>query len=207
MEELDGAFAVYAEEPPIGFDVIETQDVGEGWEDAWRAFHHGVRVGSLWIGPPWETVVIDPGRAFGTGAHPTTRLVLELLQELETGSLLDVGCGSGVLSIAAAKLGFGPVVAIDADEAAVEATRANAAVNGVEVDARLVDALADELPSADVVVANIALDVVERILPRVRAPRVVTSGYLAADRPAVDGWHARDRREVDGWAADLLESA
>ncbi len=122
VEELDGAFAVYADEPPIGFDVVEVEDVRDGWEDEWRAFHHGVTVGRLWVGPPWEEapagtipVVVDPGRAFGTGAHPTTRLCLELLQEIEPTSLVDVGCGSGVLSIAAAKLGFSPVFALDLD--------------------------------------------------------------------------------------------
>jgi len=122
VEELDGAFAVYADEPPVGFDVVEVEDVAQGWEDAWREFHHGVEIGRLWVGPPWEAapsgaipVVIDPGRAFGTGAHPTTRLCLELLQEVEPTSLLDVGCGSGVLSVAAAKLGFAPVGAFDID--------------------------------------------------------------------------------------------
>ena len=97
--------------------VVTPRTSPEGWEDRWRDFHHGVVVGRFWVGPPWEeapagveAIVIDPGRAFGTGAHPTTRLTLELLQELEPGSLLDVGCGSGVLSIAAAKLGFAPVV-------------------------------------------------------------------------------------------------
>ena len=80
-------------------------------------------------------LVIDPGRAFGTGAHPTTRLCLELLLELADdgarGSLCDLGCGSGVLSIAAARLGFGPVTALDSDRLAVEATTANARDNGV----------------------------------------------------------------------------
>src|SRR5262249_3871509 len=95
VEELDGAFAVYAEEPPIGFDVLEVDDVPEGWQERWREFHRPVRVGPLWVGPPWleapeeaVRVVVDPGRAFGTGAHATTRLCLELLVELERGSLL-----------------------------------------------------------------------------------------------------------------------
>ena len=214
VEELDGAFAVYADEPPLGFDVVETGDVPDGWEGRWREFHHGALVGRFWVGPPWEeappnteAIVIDPGRAFGPGAHPTTRLTLELLQTLEPVTLLDVGCGSGVLAIAAAKLGFAPVIGIDLDDAAVEATTANARVNGVELTARRVDALADELPPAELAVANIALDVVERLLPRLASQRAVTSGYLDRDRPQVDGWRSVGRREQDGWAADVLERA
>ena len=90
--------------------------------------------------------MIDPGRAFGTGAHPTTRLCVELLARAERGSLLDVGCGSGVLSIAAARLGFGPIRAVDNDPVAVETTIANAAVNGVVIDAALLDGEVDALP-------------------------------------------------------------
>jgi ribosomal protein L11 methyltransferase len=187
--------------------------VPDGWEDHWRAFHHGIVVGRFWVGPPWEeapsgadAIVIDPGRAFGTGGHPTTRLSLELLQELEPARLLDVGCGSGVLSIAAAKLGF-DVTAIDLDDVAVEATLANARVNGVEISAYRVDALGDELPETELAVANIALDVVERLLPRLGVRQAVTSGYLDRDEPRVEGWRRSARREQDGWAADLLEHA
>jgi ribosomal protein L11 methyltransferase len=212
VEELDGAFAVYSDEPLLGFDVVEADDVPEGWEDGWRAFHHGVVIGRFWVGPPWEeapagaeAIVIDPGRAFGTGAHPTTRLSLELLQELEPAGLLDVGCGSGVLSIAAAKLGFEPVTAIDIDEAAVEVTRANADVNAVAFSVYRADAFADDLPASELAVANVALDVVERLLPRLPVRRAVTSGYLDRDEPRVEGWHRVARRERDGWAADLLE--
>jgi ribosomal protein L11 methyltransferase len=206
VEELDGAYAVYADEPPLGFDVVAVDDVEGGWEDRWREFHHGVRAGDIWVGPPWEEppvdavrVVIDPGRAFGTGAHPTTRLCLELLQDVELTSLLDVGCGSGVLSVAAAKLGFAPVHAVDIDGVALEVTAANAAANGVSVE------IGKEPRRAELAVMNIALDVVERMLPGLPVERAITSGYLERDEPQVGGWHVVTRRVRDGWAADLLE--
>ena len=137
------------------FGEVRADDVAADWEERWRDFHRPVRVGKLWIGPPWETppegveaIVVDPGRAFGTGGHATTRLCLELLDGLERGSLLDVGCGSGVLAIAAARLGFAPVLAVDHDPAAIEATRRNAEANGVELELRLVDVLSEPLPAA-----------------------------------------------------------
>jgi ribosomal protein L11 methyltransferase len=206
VEELDGAYAVYADEPPLGFDVIAVDEVDDDWPDRWRDFHHGVRIGRLWIGPPWEeppadaiAVVVDPGRAFGTGAHATTRLCLELLQEVEPASLLDVGCGSGALSVAAAKLGFTPVRAVDVDDVALETTKANAAANGVEIE------VGGELQAAELAVMNIALDVVETMLPELQVERAITSGYLERDEPQADGWQRLERRVRDGWAADLLE--
>jgi ribosomal protein L11 methyltransferase len=144
-------------------------------------------------------VVVDPGRAFGTGAHATTRLCLELLQDVEPTSLLDVGCGSGVLSVAAAKLGFAPVIATDIDEVALEVTRTNAKANGVGVD------VVAGIQPASLGVMNIAHDVVERMLPELPVERAITSGYLERDEPRVDGWHRLERRVRDGWAADLLE--
>jgi len=193
------------------FGSASGSDVAGDWLDRWRRFHRPIRVGALWVGPPWEepepgatAVVVDPGRAFGTGGHPTTRLCLELLQEVPRGSLLDVGCGSGVLAIAAAKLGFDPVTALDVDPQAVEATEANAAANGVEVRAELADAAGAALPLADVAVANIALDAVERLAAGLRSPLAITSGYLVSERPALAGYEHVRRSERDGWAADLF---
>jgi ribosomal protein L11 methyltransferase len=184
-------------------------DVESGWEERWREFHKPVRIGPLWVGPPWEqppegaiAIVIDPGRAFGTGAHPTTQLCLQTLLELERGSLLDVGCGSGVLSIGAALLGYDPVVGIDTDPAAIEATSENAAANGVTVDARRADGTDAELAAADVTVANISLESVNALRPRSEV--VVTSGYLISDRPELPGYAHAGRRELDGWAADVF---
>ncbi len=186
--------------------------VDPGWEDAWRRFHRPVVVGSLWVGPPWEqpaagleAIVIDPGRAFGTGAHPTTQLCLALLQDVERGSLLDAGCGSGVLAIAATRLGFAPVVALDADGAAVDVACENAAANGVRIEARVADVTAGGLPEADVVVANIDLAAAERLAAGARAGRLITSGYLESDVPRFPGWRRLERRRQAGWAADLLE--
>ena len=130
------------------FGPVDVVAVEPGWEERWRAFHRPVRAGGLWIGPPWETapedvpaVVVDPGRAFGTGAHPTTRLCIELLARAERGSMLDAGCGSGVLAVAAALLGFAPVHAVDADEDAVQVAGDTVRVNGVRVDVSRADAL------------------------------------------------------------------
>src|SRR6185295_18772766 len=138
---------------------VRTSPVAPDWHDRWRSFHRPVVVGPLWVGPPWEQaprgaipVVIDPGQAFGTGAHPTTRLCLELLHDVERGRLVDLGCGSGVIAIAAARLGFSPVTAVDFDPAAIEATERNAAVNGVVVEARAFDLRAAPAPRADVAV-------------------------------------------------------
>ena len=201
--EIRAAFAQARSEPVAG-----------GWEDRWKEFHRPVRAGGLWIGPPWIvppagelTVVVDPGRAFGTGAHPTTRACIELLGRLERGSLLDAGCGSGVVAVAAARLGFAPVRAVDLDDVAVEVTAETARANGVDLEIARVDVLRDELPDVDVVVANIDLAVVEALLDRSAARVAVTSGYLAAERPPAEGWIHVRRVELEGWAADVFSRA
>lgn len=188
------------------------RDVAPGWEDAWKRFHRPARVGRLWVGPPWEepdegalAIVIDPGGAFGTGAHPTTRLCLELLLELEPSSFVDLGCGSGVLAIAAAKLGFDPVFALDAEEAAVSAVQGNAAANGVVVQALRADVLNDSLPDASVAAVNITRALAESVAARGGATILVASGYVSSERPELTGWRHVARKEREGWAADLFQ--
>jgi ribosomal protein L11 methyltransferase len=216
-EELE--LAVYggpeiAEALRASFGEVSSERVEPGWEDNWRAFHRPVEIGRLWVGPPWEApsegllpVVIDPGRAFGTGAHPTTRLCLELLQELEPASLLDVGCGSGVLAIAAAKLGFAPVTALDNDPEAIEATLASAEANGVSLNVRLADVLAETLPSAEIAVCNIGLQVLEEVAPRLKCKTLIASGFLSSDRPQLAGFELVKRHEQQEWAALVACSA
>jgi ribosomal protein L11 methyltransferase len=195
--------AGYGETAPA--EGLEEQPVQDGWEDRWREHHHPVRVGRLWIGPPWFepeeiAVVIDPGRAFGTGAHGSTRAALELLQELAPGPALDIGCGSGVLSISAHALGFGPLSAVDADGLAVEATKENAARNGAPITVARADAHRDPLPAAPLWIANLELHLLEPLLRRGDLPPLLLVSGLLADQ-SLGGEH---RVVVDGWAAELL---
>lgn len=159
-----------------GFVEVSTTEIEDDWNERWRAFHQPVTVGGgrLRVRPPWEPadpsaeleVVIDPGQAFGTGAHHTTRLCLELMLQLEpSGPLVDVGCGSGVLAIAGARLGWDPVLGLDHERESVAATAENAAANGVpDVTVRLYDLLHDgPVPSAPTMVANLLRPLLLRI--------------------------------------------
>ncbi len=174
---------------------VATTEVPDDWADRWRQFHRPVTIaGRLHVRPPWEPaqpglvdLVVDPGQAFGTGGHATTRLCLELLLELDpAGGLVDLGCGSGVLAIAAAKLGFAPVAAYDFDPLAVEATAENAEANGVALAAvERFDVRTGPAPSARVVVANIVRPVLLELAERGFAgegPQVlVLSGLLVPE--------------------------
>ena len=202
---------------------VRGDTIADDWAERWRAFHRPAMVGGrLWVRPPWEPptedpgvtdLVIDPGAAFGTGTHPTTRLCLELLLGVEPGgSLVDLGCGSGVLAIAAAKLGFAPVAAVDFEVAAVEAAAGNALANEVEL-ARVerLDVRRDELPRADVVVANLTGPLLRSLSPRIAAAAgsvALLSGILAAEADEVAaafvGLEVRKRVMADGWSGLLL---
>jgi ribosomal protein L11 methyltransferase len=173
-----------------------------------------VIIDRLWVGPPWEEpdeglipVVVDPGQAFGTGAHPTTQLCLRFLLAHDPVSLLDLGCGSGVLSIAAAKLGYQPVTALDLDDAAVAATRTNAEANRVELTVARRDVLSDPLPLAHLALANIASEPLSEVAGRIEAAELVASGYLVSEEPELEGWKLEERKELQGWAADRFSRA
>jgi ribosomal protein L11 methyltransferase len=198
---------------------VVTTEIADDWSERWRAYHRPVVVdGRLTIRPPWEArgatpidIVIDPGQAFGTGAHPTTRMCLELMLALDArGAFLDLGCGSGVLAIAAARLGFAPVMALDSDAAAVNATRANAAANEVEIDIRRFDLRAEPVPAVPTVAANLIAPLLEQWAPTlvVGTERVIASGLLAAEADRVTAafaLRARSRLQDGGWVALLLE--
>lgn len=173
---------------------VTTSEVSDDWASRWRTFHRPATIGErLHVRPPWADppiraaglldVVIDPGQAFGTGSHDTTRLCLEALLKLAPGGpLVDLGCGSGVLAIAAAKLGWAPVLGVDHDQRSLAATRDNAAANDIVVTTQHVDLLrGGPAPAAPTVVANL----MRPLLLHVAAagfggedPRVLVAGGL-----------------------------
>ena len=199
---------------------VRGERVADDWAERWRQFHEPVLVGGrLFVRPPWDAprpgtldLVIDPGQAFGTGSHPTTRLSLELLLELDPGgSFADLGCGSGVLAIAASKLGFAPVTAVDNELAALEATRENARANGVRLDRiERVDLREQPPPPARTVAANLARPLLLRLAERMddRPHVLIVSGLLdhEADEVAEVFAPLTERRRLSafGWSALLL---
>jgi ribosomal protein L11 methyltransferase len=205
---------------------VSTEEIPDDWADRWRDFHRPVVVSDrLIVRPSWETdsptgeidVAIDPGRAFGTGAHATTRMCLELLLGLAdsgeaSGPLADLGTGSGVLAIAGARLGFTPVLACDHETAALEAAAENAASNGVVLELRRVNLREEAAPVADTVAANLTAPILREVATRFAAPpeRMICSGLLRREADEVAGilsahGLAERRRLTDGdWIALLL---
>jgi len=203
---------------------VTSSEIPDDWADRWRDFHKPLLVAErLWLRPSWEPeqegavdVVVDPGQAFGTGAHPTTRLCLEFLCELEVGGeLVDLGTGSGVLAISAAKLGWNPIRGYDHEPAAIEAATANAASNGVEVQLERMN-LREQLPDlAPTVVANMTAPILLAVSELMKdVPQtLVCSGLLPHELDEVSSSFSRcglaeaDRRQNGDWAALLLRRA
>ena len=212
---------------------VSSSELGDDWADRWREFHRPVDIGHIRVRAPWHEaaesgidIVIDPGQAFGTGAHPTTRLCLELLQELPAGGpLADLGCGSGVLAIAAAKLGFAPILAVDNEQPAVDATLGNARANGVTLErVERCDLRTEPAPVARVTVANLVRPLLLRVAELscasagrcparsdvfVEQPEtLIVSGLLEGEEDEVAAafasFNERRRRRLQEWSALLL---
>ncbi len=175
----------------VGLDSVSDFTVDRVEEQNWvqltQSQFEPIRVSDrLWIVPSWHetpdpsavNLILDPGMAFGTGSHPTTRLCLEWLERevTEGASVLDYGCGSGILAIAAARLGAGDVAGVDIDPQAVEAARANAERNAVA--ARFADSAAPVAGEYDLVVANILSNPLRVLAPAICA-HVRSGGRLA----------------------------
>jgi ribosomal protein L11 methyltransferase len=198
---------------------VSTSELPDDWDERWRSFHAALDVGPLRVRPPWAPerpgaldVVIDPGQAFGTGAHASTRLTLELLTQLEpAGALADWGCGSGVLAVAAAKLGWAPVLACDIEPASLAATRVAAQGNGVTVGVSRCDVRRGG-PWAPTVVANLVRPLLLDLAAALeRAPdQLIVSGLETGEADDVVAAFARHglreaaRAEGDGWVAVRL---
>lgn len=228
-------------EAVVGGALVEVQasEIADDWHERWRRFHQpvtlpapgGGSVGGLHVRPPWEPamgepqiqeIVIDPGQAFGTGAHATTKLCLQLLLELagrqDGGAVVDVGTGSGVLAIAAAKLGFQPVLACDHDPKSVCAAEENARANGVEIEVLRLD-LRDgppPLPAGATVLANLLRPLLLSLANGiVQAPtHLIAGGLLTGEVEEVASafaerhrMHEHARREQGEWAATWLVAA
>lgn len=227
---------------------VSSSEVADDWGERWKRFHRPLllasptpaRVPALHVRPPWappsgrsgtREIVIDPGQAFGTGGHATTRLCLELLLELTAlrgagGGLLDVGTGSGVLAIAAAHLGYAPVLALDYDRLSLAAAIENARVNDAAIEVRRFDLRRESLPdvasvaSATVatttVLANLLRPLLLDLATAIDSPPrdLIVSGLLCAEVDEVAqafagrlGLRERERRESGDWAAAWLTVA
>jgi ribosomal protein L11 methyltransferase len=225
---------------PLPRDVLEAaagrtlagwdeQEVPADWRERRARFGGGgflvagrVLVRSPWD-PPAEPGVLDlvlerGGGGFGSGSHSTTRMCLALMLDLEpAGGAADLGCGLGTLAIAAARLGWGPVIAVDRMDGAIVAARANGARNDADVDWRVADLESEDVPLSELVLVNAPPPVHARVAAALRGadePRhVIVSGVVpteldeVARQYAAAGWTAAAAREEDGWAAALLEPA
>jgi ribosomal protein L11 methyltransferase len=221
---------------------VSSTTIPDDWADRWRDFHKPLLVADrLWLRPSWEPpregaidVVVDPGQAFGTGAHPTTRLCLGFLCELEPGGeLVDLGTGSGVLAIAAAKLGWSPIRGYDHEQGAIEAAAANATANGVEHGLERMNLREQLPPLAPTVVANMTAPILKAVAAQLEASgahrgslggqqrggsgetppvpqTIVCSGLLPGEVDEVaagfgaSGLGEAERRRDGDWAALLL---
>lgn len=246
VEEVrDGDFVEYAVYGPpgevpelpdlkaaVGEDLVSvsTTEIADDWHERWKQFHGTVLVGDdergrVVLRPTWEDavdetgaveIVLDPGQAFGTGSHATTRLCLDLMLDLDARrEAVDLGCGSGVLAIAASMRGFGPVRAYDFDPLAVDASRENARRNGITLAVERTDLREGLPPLAPVVFANLMRPLLLEVAGRLRTghpiEHVILSGLLDEEAEEIVTAYARqglrEQRRVSegGWTGLLIE--
>jgi ribosomal protein L11 methyltransferase len=225
VKSRDEAAAIIGNTPEyrdLRLERVEIED--DDWARRTQADLPAVRIGSVIVAPPWDLpteepkkpdvlVIIEPSRGFGTGHHQSTRLCLALLQTraLTNRTVIDVGTGSGVLAIAAARLGAGYVAAIDVDPDAIGNARENAARNGVQdvVEAHVGELSSATLPPADIVTANLTASLLERHAHELRrlvkpAGILIAAGFTVDERDRVinafqPGMSAVESAEEDGW--------
>jgi ribosomal protein L11 methyltransferase len=226
LPDLGGVEAAAGE----GMVFVRSEPIPDDWADRWRDFHEPsvIAEGRVVIRPSWRDappganvdIVIDPGQAFGTGAHPTTRMCVELLlgladEGIAKGALVDLGTGSAVLAIVAAKLGFDPVQGVDLEVAALKAAGENATANGVEAEFLRVNLREEAPPTAPTIVANLTAPLLRDVATRLpgECERLVCSGLLGRERAEVEeafgavGLAVRERCTSGDWAALLLARA
>jgi len=210
-----------------GLVEIRSERIPDDWADRWRDFHEPTELagGRVVIRPSWREspvpgaldIVIDPGRAFGTGAHPTTRMCVELLVRLADaglamGAAIDLGTGSAVLAIVAAKLGFAPVGGVDLELPALEAAAANARDNGVDLDLSRINLREEPPPVAPTLIANLTAPLLAAVAAGLTTPpkQMVCSGLLTrevgevTDACAKAGLAVREQLDSGEWSALLL---
>lgn len=201
----------------LGASAVEVREVPEeNWAESWRQFFVPRRIGRRFVvRPTWESydagpddveLVLDPGQAFGTGDHPTTRMCLELMEDVDWAgrTLADVGCGSGILTVAAMRLGVASAVGVDLDPASVESSRENAARNGVAAEFLLGKGFAPLPPDGawDVVLSNIVSAALIGLAPEA-GERVRPGGAWIVSGIIEDNWpDVRAAAEREGFVLE-----
>ena len=217
-EKIENEVQKYATETEIRF----TDD--KDWANNWKKYYHPIEIGEkITIKPTWEDyensdrviIEIDPGMAFGTGTHETTYLCLEALEKYveKDDDIFDIGCGTGILGIAAVKLGARKIYAVDIDEKCIEATMENAEINGTIdkmeiIKGNLLDVVTD---SADIIVSNIIAEIIATMIPELKnhlkgkklfiaSGIIVEKIHIVKDALEEEGFEILEVRTKNGWA-------
>lgn len=218
MDELSTCLDSVRNNFNIECKVVINDVKNEDWEESWKKYYHTFKIGRLVIKPSWEEfsisdsetlIEIDPGMAFGTGIHASTRFCLKFIDQYIKGGehIIDAGCGSGILSIGAAKLGADHILAMDVDEVAVKVARENIQLNQLNsiVEIREGDILKEiEDMKADIVIANITADIINLLIPRA-VKALPVGGYLFGSGIVDSRWPGvKEQLETNGFEIEQI---